>query len=100
MKLVHAKLKSVDYKHYIDTDEYEYNEVNNITCSNYLFSINIGFTVIAALSPVAGLLTDVRFSRQKAVLCASYTIVVKLIMVFVVALVMGGLCLNKLVPIN
>ena len=32
-------------------------------------------TVIAIFSPVAGLLTDIRFSRYKAILCSSYAII-------------------------
>ena len=34
---------------------------------------------IAVFSPVAGLLTDVRFSRFRAVLCTSYAIIVKIV---------------------
>ena len=36
-------------------------------------------TVIAIFSPVAGLLTDIRFSRYKAILCSSYVIIAHII---------------------
>ena len=42
------------------------------------------FTFITVLSPVAGLLTDIRFSRVKVVICNSYVIIVQLIILFIV----------------
>ena len=42
------------------------------------------FTLVAVLSPVAGLLTDIRFSRAKVVICNSYIIIVKIIILFIV----------------
>ena len=42
------------------------------------------FTFIAVLAPMAGLLTDIRFSRVKVVICNSYVIIVKIIIVFIV----------------
>ena len=42
------------------------------------------FTFIAVLSPVAGLLTDVKFSRFKAVQCTSYAIIIKVAAFFVI----------------
>ena len=46
---------------------------------SHSFLIIIAFyglvTVIAIFSPVAGLLTDIRFSRYKAILCSSYVII-------------------------
>ena len=42
------------------------------------------FTFIAVLSPVAGLLTDIRFSRAKVVVYNSYVIIVKLIISLIV----------------
>ena len=42
-------------------------------------------TFIAVLSPVAGLLTDIRFSRVKVVICNSYVIIVKIIIFFIIA---------------
>ena len=42
------------------------------------------FTFITVLSPVAGLLTDIRFSRAKVVVCNSYVIIVKLIISLIV----------------
>ena len=41
------------------------------------------FTFIAVLSPVAGLLTDIRFSRVRVVICNSYVIIVKIIILFI-----------------
>ena len=40
-------------------------------------------TFVAVLSPVAGLLTDIRFSRAKVVICNSYVIIVKIIILFI-----------------
>ena len=44
----------------------------------------IPLTIIAVLSPVAGLLTDIRFSRVKVVICNSYVIIVELVILFIV----------------
>ena len=41
------------------------------------------FTFIAVLSPVAGLLTDIRYSRVKVVICNSYVIIAKLIILII-----------------
>ena len=40
-----------------------------------------GFSFVAVFSPVAGLLMDIKFSRHKAVLCSSYAILMKILMV-------------------
>ena len=37
-----------------------------------------GIPLIAAFSPVAGLLMDIKLSRHKAVLCSSYAILMKI----------------------
>ena len=42
------------------------------------------FTFVAVLSPVAGLLTDIRYSRVKVVICNSYVIIAKLIILIIV----------------
>ena len=42
------------------------------------------FTFIAVLAPMAGLLTDIRFSRVKVVICNSYVIIVKIIILFII----------------
>ena len=42
-------------------------------------AVSIGITSVAAISPVAGLLTDIKFSRYRAVLHSSYLIAVKLL---------------------
>ena len=44
----------------------------------------IPLTIITVLSPVAGLLTDIRFSRVKVVICNSYVIIVELVILFIV----------------
>ena len=42
------------------------------------------FTVFTIFSPVAGLLTDIRFSRYKAILCSSYVIIAHTTTIFLV----------------
>ena len=44
----------------------------------------VGFSFIAVVSPVTGLLMDIKFSRYKAVLCSSYAILMKILMVTVI----------------
>ena len=44
-------------------------------------------TVIAIFSPMAGLLTDIRFSRYKAILCSSYAIIAHAIFFIVLSTV-------------
>ena len=56
--------------------------------------IPAGFIFIGMLSPVAGLLTDVKFSRFKAVLCTSYIILVKM-PTFLLLLVISAVVINK-----
>ena len=51
--------------------------------SSTIFFPVLPFTFIAVLSPVAGLLTDIRFSRAKVVICNSYVIIVKIIILFI-----------------
>ena len=46
--------------------------------------IIVGFSFIAVFSPVAGLLMDIKFSRHKAVLCSSYAILMKILMVTII----------------
>ena len=41
-----------------------------------------GYSVIVVLSPLAGLLTDMKLSRHKTLLCSSYIILVKFGLVF------------------
>ena len=55
------------------------------------------FTFIAVLSPVAGLLTDIRFSRVKTVLCTSYVVLIKLVIIilFIALLFSIGLHLHQ-----
>ena len=52
------------------------------------------FIFIGMLSPVAGLLTDVKFSRFKAVLCTSYIILVKM-PTFLLLLVISAVVIFK-----
>ena len=40
-----------------------------------IITFNSFLTVFTIFSPVAGLLTDIRFSRYKAILCSSYVII-------------------------
>ncbi|ORU93117.1 MAG: hypothetical protein A6F71_08840 [Cycloclasticus sp. symbiont of Poecilosclerida sp. M] len=68
------------YKTFYDTNTYI--QVSQATWLPILLPTT--FTFIAVLSPVAGLLTDVKFSRVKAVLCTSYAVLVKVIVLFIV----------------
>lgn len=43
--------------------------------------LNVGFTIIGVFSPVAGLLTDIKFSRHRAVLFSSFAIAIKFLVV-------------------
>ena len=43
-----------------------------------------GVSLIAVFSPVAGLLMDIKYSRYKAVLCSSYAILMKILVVTVI----------------
>ena len=49
-----------------------------------LMLLSVVLTFIAVFSPVAGLLTDIRFSRHRAVVCSSWFIIVKILCVLVV----------------
>ena len=51
----------------------------------------ISFSFVAVLSPVAGLLTDVKLSRFKAVSCTSYMIGTKVIVILLASLVISPL---------
>ena len=60
----------------------------------------VGYSVIAVLSPLAGLLTDMKLSRHKTLLCSSYIILIKLGLVLLMASGLGALwfshqCLMK-----
>ena len=46
-------------------------------------------TLVASFSPVAGLLTDIKFSRYGAVHCSSYAIIVKIIALVVLVIVVA-----------
>ena len=48
------------------------------------------FTVFTIFSPVAGLLTDIRFSRYKAILCSSYVIIAHTTTIFLVILTIAS----------
>jgi len=52
--------------------------MQNVTQSLAVIALIGVFPFIAVFSPVAGLLTDIRFSRNKAVLYSSYAILVKM----------------------
>ena len=49
-----------------------------------LMLLSVVLTFIAVFSPVAGLLSDIRFSRHRAVVCSSWFIIVKILCVLVV----------------
>ena len=52
-----------------------------------LIFLPASFIFIGMLSPVAGLLTDVKFSRFKAVLCTSYIILAKISILIVICVI-------------
>ena len=62
---------------------YNINNYGSVIGYSILLPI-LPFTIIAVLSPVAGLLTDIRFSRVKVVICNSYVIIVKFIILFII----------------
>ena len=62
---------------------YDFNIFAFYISSTILFPV-LPFTLVAVLSPVAGLLTDIRFSRAKVVICNSYIIIVKFIILFII----------------
>ena len=69
-----------------------YMQINNFTSLPIV--LPAGFIFIGMLSPVAGLLTDVKFSRFKAVLCTSYIILVKM-PTFLLLLVISAVVIIK-----
>ena len=59
-------------------------DINSFFISSTVLFYAPPFTLVAVLSPVAGLLTDIRFSRAKVVICNSYVIIVQIIILFIV----------------
>ena len=57
--------------------------------------LNIGYTFIAIFSPVAGLLTDIKFSRNRAVLYSSHIIIVKVLAILVFIIIVLLLAASK-----
>ena len=57
------------------------------------------FSIVAVISPAAGLLTDLKFSRYKATLCSSYVIVV-LLLVLPLLVLMGALLAATKLDLN
>ena len=51
-----------------------------------LMLLSVVLTFIAVFSPVAGLLTDIKFSRHGAVVCSSWFILVKIVCVLVLSI--------------
>ena len=58
-------------------------------------SLYVTVNVAAVLSPVAGLLTDVKFSRFKAILCSTYALLVKVPILFLLGAIFSILSYNK-----
>ena len=52
-----------------------------------LMLLSVMLTFIAVFSPVAGLLTDIKFSRHRAVVCSSWFIIVCMLVLSILALV-------------
>ena len=62
--------------------------------------MTVSFSFVTVLSPVAGLLTDVKFSRFKAVSCTSYLIGAKILAIFMVFLVLAILWISGDLPLH
>ena len=59
---------------------YDINGIIQVGNSNFvLVLLTLSFTLSAAISPMAGLLTDVKLSRYKVVGCTSYAIIIKVL---------------------
>ena len=65
---------------------YNFDVVMQVGRTSLLFFSSITLLFIAVFSPVAGLLTDIRFSRYRAVFYSSWFIIVKAICVLVLAI--------------
>ena len=64
---------------------YDIKAMIQVSKSSWIIIITYGVvTVIAIFSPMAGLLTDIRFSRYKAILCSSYVIIAHTTTLFLV----------------
>ena len=50
-------------------------QVSHSSLTRHIIIFNSFFSVFTIFSPIAGLLTDIRFSRYKAILCSSYVII-------------------------
>ena len=57
--------------------------------------LNIGYTFIAIFSPVAGLLTDIKVSQNRAVLYSSHIIIVKMLAILVLTIIVLLLGVSK-----
>ena len=55
--------------------------------------INVVITFVAVFSPLAGVLTDVKFSRYKVVLCCSYALIAELVLSFLLLTLIIGISL-------
>ena len=67
---------------------YDIKAVIQVSRSSLVIIISYSFvTVIAIFSPMAGLLTDIRFSRYKTILCSSYVIIAHTTTLFLVIII-------------
>ena len=62
--------------------------------------LTASFSFTSVLSPVAGLLTDVKFSRFKAVICTSSLICCKILVCFILIIVTAFLLIYKILQLD
>lgn len=59
-------------------------------------AVVIVFSVVAIISPFAGLLTDTKCSRHRVVICSSYSMIVMLVLIPLEVLVLAAIVIQKL----
>ena len=62
--------------------------------------ITVAYSFVSVFSPVAGLLTDVKFSRFRAVLCSSYLICAEILVSFLVIIIMTFLWIFNILQVS
>ena len=63
--------------------------------SGTLVVIIVIFSVLAVISPVVGLLTDVKLGRYRSVLCSSYVILVEVVLVIFMVIILAAMLTSK-----
>ncbi len=57
--------------------------------------ITVGISIIAVFAPMAGLLTDLKYSRYKTVVCSSYFLLIEVVFIFMTLIVISCLIIVK-----